>query len=140
MGDQTAGERVSAAVKAGLAYFGTVFVAGFMLGTIRVLVAVPRFGELTSVLLEIPVILVVSWVMSDRITRRFSVSRAVSPRLLMGAVAFALLMLAEVGVSVLVFGRSIEEHAAAYRTSHGVIGLIAQIAFAFFPLFQRSPR
>ena len=127
---------MDAVIKAGLAYFGAVFVVGFMLGAVRVLLLVPRLGETVSVLLEVPVILAVSWRVSGWTTREFRVSSAVPRRLLMGVVAFALLMLAEIGVSVFAFGRSIEDHFAAYRSSQGVIGLIAQIAFAFIPLMQ----
>ena len=131
---------MDAVIKAGLAYFGAVFVVGSALGAVRVLVLVPRLGETASVLLEVPVILVVSWRLSGWTTQEFRVSSAVSRRLLMGVVAFALLMLAEMGVSVFAFGRSIEDHFAAYRSSQGVIGLIAQIAFAFIPLMQRNWR
>ena len=131
---------MDAVIKAGLAYFGAVFVVGFILGAVRVLVLVPRLGETASVLLEVPVILAVSWRVSGWTTREFRVSSAVPRRLLMGVVAFALLMLAEMGVSVFAFGRSIEDHFAAYRSSLGVIGLIAQIAFAFIPLMQRNWR
>ena len=131
---------MDAVIKAGLAYFGAVFVVGFMLGAVRVLLLVPRLGETVSVLLEVPVILAVSWRLSGWTTQEFRVSSAVSRRLLMGVVAFALLMLAEMGVSVFAFGRSIEAHFAAYRSSQGLIGLIAQIAFAFIPLMQRNWR
>jgi hypothetical protein len=131
---------MNAATKAGVTYFGVVFAAGFMLGAIRVLVLVPRLGELTSVLLETPVILALSWLVSGWSTHEFRVSSAASQRLMMGVVAFALLMLAEMGVSVFVFGRSIEDHFAGYRPYQGVIGLIAQIAFAFIPLMQRNCR
>jgi hypothetical protein len=138
--DEERRERMSAAIRAGLAYFGAVFVVGFMLGAVRVFASVPRFGEIASVLLETPVILAVSWYVSGWTTRKFGVSSAVSRRLLMGVVAFALLMLAEAGVSIFAFDRSIEDHFAAYRSPQGIIGLIAQIAFAFFPLMQRSQR
>ena len=128
-----------AAILAGAAYFAVVFVAGFLLGTVRVLVSVPRFGEIVSVLLETPVILGVSWYVSRWATRKFGVSNADSHRLQMGAVAFAMLMLAEAGISVFAFGRSMEDHLAAYRSAQGIIGLVAQIAFALFPLMQRVP-
>ena len=66
--------------------------------------------------------------------------RAVLPRLLMGAVAFVQLMSAELGVSILAFGRSIEEFFAAYWSAQGVIGLAAQIAFAVIPMIQRTEK
>ena len=131
---------MNAAIKAGVAYFGAVFLVGFMLGAIRVFGLVPRLGEILSVLLETPVILTVSWFVSGWTIQEFRVSSAASRRLLMGVVAFALLMLAEMGVSVFAFGRPIEDHLAAYRSSPGLIGLVAQIAFALFPLMQRNHR
>lgn len=131
---------MNSALKAGLTYFSAVFVVGFMLGTIRVLVLVPRLGEIASVSLEAPVILAVSWFASRWITEKFDLTSEVSPRLLMGAVAFALLMLAEVGVSVFAFGKPIEDYFVAYWSPQGVIGLVAQIAFAFFPVMQRTQR
>lgn len=39
-------------LKAAATYFGWVFGAGFLLGTIRVLWVVPRFGTRTAELLE----------------------------------------------------------------------------------------
>ena len=39
------------AVPAGAVYFLLVFLAGFVLGTFRVLVVLPRIGELAAVLL-----------------------------------------------------------------------------------------
>jgi len=129
---------MNAAIIAGLAYFGAIFVLGFMLGVIRIMVLVPRLGEIASVLSETPVILAASWLVSHWATRKFNVSSAVSRRLLMGSVAFGLLMLAEACVSVFAFGSSLTVHLAAYGTPQGIIGLIAQIAFAFFPVMQRS--
>jgi len=55
---------MSTVVKVGAAYFCAVFSVAFMLGTIRVVVLVPRLGELVSVSLEAPVILAVSWLAS----------------------------------------------------------------------------
>ena len=53
-----------------------------------------------------------------------------------GAIALALLILAEVGVSVFVFGNSLGDYAATYRTRAGTVGLIAQIIYALFPVLQ----
>ena len=129
---------MNAALKAGMVYFSAVFVVAFMLGTIRVLVLVPRLGEIAAVSLEAPAILAVSWFASRWTTKKFRVTSEVSSRLLMGAVAFALLMVVEGGVSVFAFGRPIEGYLAAFWSSQGMIGLVAQIAFAFIPLMQRT--
>jgi hypothetical protein len=125
-----------AALKAGIAYFAVVFAAGFALGTLRVTIVAPRVGETGALLLELPLILALSWVACAWLVRRHDVAAAAGPRLAMGAVAFALLMAAEAGLSTLVFGRSLAQHLAAYRTANGQLGLAAQLAFAAFPAAQ----
>jgi hypothetical protein len=47
-------------LKAGILYFALVFGAGFVLGTIRVLLVMPRFGARMAELMEAPVMLVVT--------------------------------------------------------------------------------
>lgn len=54
----------------------------------------------------------------------------------MGLVAFAVLMLEEVTLAVLLFGKSVTEYLESLGTVPGAIGLAAQIAFAGFPLLQ----
>ena len=49
------------AVRAGLAYFAVVFAIGFALGTLRILMLIPQFGELASVLAALPLMLFTSW-------------------------------------------------------------------------------
>jgi hypothetical protein len=134
---------MAAAIRAGIAYFLVVFAAGFVLGTMRVLVAAPYLGEFGAVLLELPVILAVSWFACAWLARQFNVPSGVTHRLVMGFLAFMLLMLAEAGISVFAFGRSIAEHLASYRTASAQAGLAAQVAFALFPLAHAlffSPR
>jgi hypothetical protein len=128
---------MSAAIRAGAVYFAFVFLAGFALGTLRVLVVAPRLGATVAVLLEAPVILAISWAACGWCLRRLKPPATVSARATMGAVAFALLMSAELGLSVLVFGRSIAAHFADYGTAAGAIGLAAQIGFALLPLVER---
>jgi hypothetical protein len=54
----------------------------------------------------------------------------------MGAVAFSLLEGTELGVSVFTFDQTIADYLAGYWSTPGVIGLVAQVAFAFIPLLQ----
>lgn len=128
-----------AAVAAGVAYFGIVFAVGFALGTLRVLVLAPRLGEPAAVLLELPLMLAVSWVACGWLLARFRVPPRRSHGLAMGAVAFALLMLGELSVSLALLGRSAAEHLAAYGTGSAALGLLAQLAFAAMPAV-RAPR
>ena len=55
----------------------------------------------------------------------------------MGLVAFVVLMTAELGLAVTLFGQTAGAWAHAFQTAPGVIGLLAQMAFALVPLAQR---
>jgi hypothetical protein len=123
---------------AGFAYAILTFAVGFALGTVRVLLVVPRMGPTVAVFLEVPVILAASWWISRLCIARFKVSRAVAARLVMGVVAFLVLMLAEVTLSALLFGRSVTGYLASLTTPAGAIGLAAQLAFAGLPLIQAT--
>ncbi|MEO1070114.1 MAG: hypothetical protein AAFW95_13515, partial [Cyanobacteria bacterium J06638_6] len=84
-------------LKAGLLYFAIVFGVGFILGPIRVLWAVPRFGTRVAELMEMPfmfvaIVLAALWVM-----RRLSVPPGFWTRLCIGGVALGFLLLAEFG-------------------------------------------
>jgi len=124
------------AIKAGILYFAIVFAAGFLLGTLRVFILLPLTGEFTAVALELPIMLIISWLACRRLVARFSVRAMVLQRLAMGVLAFCLLMLAELGLSVLAFNRSGAEYLALLQTAPGLLGLAGQIAFALFPLVQ----
>ena len=54
----------------------------------------------------------------------------------MGAVALVTLMLEELALAVLVFGRSPAEQFGAYVTRAGAIGFAAQVIFAVFPVIK----
>lgn len=130
--------RWAACAKAGSVYALGVFAVGFAIGAIRVLWLVPRLGETVAVLLEAPFMLAVSWKMS-----RWSASKhglLTDPRsaLQMGAIAFAVLMLAELATAVLCFHRTAAEYVAGFWSVPGAIGLAAQACFAGFPFLQAS--
>jgi len=127
---------MTTALKAGATYFAIVYLVGFVLGTVRVLLLAPRIGEVAAVLLETPIMLAASWIVSGWCTARFGVPPEVRPRLAMGGAAFALLILGEAGVSMLAFGRSWEGIVAAILSPSGLIGPSAQAIFALLPLFQ----
>lgn len=122
-------------IEAGALYAIIVFLIGFILGTIRVLLLVPRLGETTAVTVEAPIILTASWFVCGWCVDRLDVRRTIPARSLMGLVAFLVLMSAEVGLGA-VFGRSLMDQLAAYISPPGAIGLAAQMAFAMFPVIQ----
>lgn len=127
---------MTAALRAGLAYFLIVFAIGFGLGTLRTLVIVPRVGELVAVCLELPLMLGASWLVCRRLVRR--VAPAAAPRLVMGGTAFALLILAEFALAVLAFGQAPAAYAARLSSPAGLIGFAGQVIFALMPLIHHA--
>ena len=125
------------ALKAGAAYFLSVFAVGFMLGTVRVFLLEPRFGAFGAVLMETPFILTASWLLCRHWVQRFRLPAQTSPRLLMGGFAFGLLLLAELMLSRYGFARTFSEQLVAYATPAGAVGLVGQIIFGLFPLLQK---
>lgn len=124
------------AVKAGLAYFALIFLLGTILGTARILLLEPRLGAAGSVLLELPLMLAVSWLVCGALIRWIEVPPAIAERLVMGGLAFLLLLAAELALSLYSVGGSVERHFAAYRQAAPLLGLLGQIAFASFPLLR----
>lgn len=122
-----------AALIAGALYFAIAFAAGFALGTLRVLVLIPAFGEMAAVLAEIPVILTISWAAARWIVSRRPALNGAGRRLVMGGSAFALLMAAELLLSATLFGRAPAAFAAQLLTPPGLTGLAGQIAFGLLP-------
>lgn len=127
---------MTSALKAGFGYFAAVFAAGFLLGVARTLLIAPLTGDLAAVALELPVILTVSWVACGWALRRHDVARDTGDRLVMGLASLGLLLVAELAVSTLIAGRSLQEHAALYRTAPVLLGLCGQLVYAALPLVR----
>ena len=128
------------ALRAGFVYFGLVFAAGVFLGTLRVFVILPRLGPTLAVLIELPVILAICWFAAKWTVENFTVPAAVADRIVMGAIAFICLMIAETILATAGFGRTFAGHLRSFATPEGSIGLASQMFFALFPylLLRRS--
>lgn len=124
------------ALLAGLVYGSGIFALGFVLGTLRELWLGPLFGRDAVVLVEGPVILLAAWFGAWWLIRGHGVAALAGQRLMMGAVAFGLLMLGEAAVAVFGFGRTLAMHMATYATTQGMLETMPQIAFALFPLLH----
>ena len=129
-------ERMLRAPIAGILYAAVVFLAGFVLGTVRVFVLSPGLGETISVSMELPVILAVSWVVCRWIAQAVAVSPRLGSRLFMGLTALTVLLSCEFALSTLIIGRSLAEYASSFATAAGMIGVAGQVAFAAFPVVQ----
>jgi hypothetical protein len=125
-----------ALIVAAFVYFAIVFFFAFLIGIFRVLVLNSAIGQTGAVLVELPIVLAISWVASGILIRRFGISRIVAQRLAMGAVAFSVTMVAEAGFSIFVFGQSLFVYLESIRNIAGVLGLSGQLAFALIPTVQ----
>ncbi len=121
-------------LKAGLLYFALVFGAGFVLGAIRVLWVVPRFGERTAELMETPIMFVVTIFAARWIVRHFAVPSIWPSRLGMGCVALGLLLAAEFTLVLWLRGLSIREYLATRDPVAGTVYYVMLGVFAVMPL------
>ena len=110
------------AAAAGLLYFAIVFAAGAMLGAARMFVVEPGLGAMAAVLIELPLMVAVSWCIC---------------RWLFARLAFILLMVAELALTLFALEGTVASHLAAYRTPAALVGLAGQLAFAVMPLAVR---
>jgi len=121
-------------LKSGLLYFTLVFGAGFVLGTIRVLWVVPRFGERMAELMETPIMLVVTILAARWVVQRLAVARTAAKRLAVGLVALALLLVAETTGVLFLRGLTMREYFASRDPVAGTAYLVMLAVFAIMPL------
>jgi hypothetical protein len=127
-------------VHSALIYWGIVFALGFALGTVRVLVVIPQLGsETLAVALELPLMLAGSWIAARWLIRRKGPFIGVE-RALIGALAFAILMVAEAALAGIVFDERLSARFASLTTLPDLLGLSGQLVFAAMPLLVgKSP-
>ncbi|AOG01257.1 putative membrane protein [Blastomonas sp. RAC04] len=125
------------AIRAGLRYGAEAFALGFALALVRIPLLVPAIGEFAAVLCEIPVMLAAMLLRARAIIRRSSIDTA-RQRIAMGLTGFALLMVCEWGLA-LVLGQGSQGWLASLATLPGAIGLAGQLIFAMLPLMVRNP-
>ncbi|MGB5739191.1 MAG: hypothetical protein WBM54_07575 [Woeseia sp.] len=116
----------------GLIYFALVFGVGFLLGIVRVLVLVPRIGELWAELAEAPLMLVAIVLSARLIVHRFPASHRAS-YLVFGGVALLLLVLVEFSVVLGIRGISISQYFAERDPIAGGVYVLMLIIFAAMP-------
>ncbi len=121
-------------LKAGAAYFGLVFGAGFLLGCIRVPFLVPHLGARVAELLEMPVQFVVIVFAARFIVRRFSLPLDTAIRLGVGFVALGLAIAAEFLLALVLAERSVAEYLASRDPVSGSVYLVMLMVFALLPL------
>ena len=127
-------------LRAGVLYFAVVFGAGFILGPIRLLWAVPRFGPRIAELMEMPIMLVVIVVAARWVVRGLAVPSTPSRRLGMGGVALAVLLMGEFTLVLGLRGLSIRDDLAGRDPVSVTVYLVMLGAFAGMPWLVASNR
>ena len=118
---------------AGFIYFALAYTAGFVLGVLRVFVILPHLAPSLAVLIELPVILTICWFAAKWTVIKFAVPAVAADRLVMGVVAFALLILFEAILATAGQGRSLAEFLRLLASPQGAVGLAGQMFLALFP-------
>ena len=120
-------------LKAGVIYFLLLFALGWILGPIRELWAVPRFGRMTALLVEAIIMLIAMIVAAGWVTLRFDVPQTLGSTIPVGLVALAILAPAEIAGVLWVRGQSLQDYTASFVTAPGVISLVMFVLFAVMP-------
>ncbi len=121
-------------LRAGALYFTLAFAAGFVFGAIRVLWAVPRFGEKVAELMEAPLMLAVIVLAARWIVRRMPSPASGPRRLGIGLVALTLLLAAELLVVLRLRGLTIGDYIASREPVAGAAYVAMLVAYTAMPL------
>jgi hypothetical protein len=119
--------------KPALAYFSTVFGVGFVLGSIRILWLIPRTGVRTAELLEMPIMILATLLITRWVARGYKLSPVLSMRLAIGFLALLFLVAAEVGLGVALRGLSVSETITNRDPVSGAVYILALVLFALMP-------
>ena len=131
--DRIANSAVMRIARAGTAYWAMIFALGFVLGTMRVLWGAEAVGETVFVLFEVPIMLAASALAARWLMPRFAIETR-GEALAMGALAFALLILAELALATGLSGMTAREWLVEAWQVPGVYGTLGQILFGLIPL------
>jgi len=131
---------VLTALKAGLCYFALTFGAGFLLGPLRIFLMVPQVGVRAAELAELPVMIIVTWLAARWTIRRFRVPLSTGSRLVMGVVAFALLLAAEFALVLPLRGLTLQQYFATRDPVSSVAYYASLVLLALMPLIVERKR
>ena len=117
-------------IKGALLYFAAVFGAGFMLGTVRILLLVPRIGVRSAELLETPLMIIISVFAARWAVRHAGIQNSRRDRLSMGSLALIFMLAAELAMTVVLRNESIVDAIANRDPISGTAYLFALALFA----------
>jgi hypothetical protein len=118
-----------------LIYFGLVFAAGFLLAPVRIMLLVPTLGERLAELTELPVMLLITWLVARWLMRSRLMPYRRWQRMLAGTLALSLMLLAECWVVLFVLEISLVEHFATRDPVAGLAYYLSLLLFAAMPVW-----
>jgi hypothetical protein len=122
-------------------YFLAVFSAGFLLGSIRVLLLEPGIGAVAATLCEAPLLLIVMVVAARWAPRLAGMTTSLAGMLAVGMGALVLQQGADLLVGTLLRGLSAQQQLARLATPEGAIYAALLALFALMPaLVNRTSR
>jgi hypothetical protein len=120
-------------LRSSVVYLAIVFGAGFVFGTVRVMWFVPTVGVRVAELTELPLMLAVVFFAARWVNRRFLTEDDQSARLIVGVVAFVLLLLAELILGVTLGGLTPKEVFLNHDPVSGTAYYLSLCVFALMP-------
>ena len=121
------------ALKAAGLYFAIVFGTGFVLGTLRVLLLLPRFGTRWAELMEMP-FMFIAIVLGARLTvRRFRLQASTPMSVVVGLMALCLVLVMEFTVVLWLRGMTFADYLAQRDPVSGTVYYLMLIIFAATP-------
>ena len=124
---------MSKTIRAALVYFAIVLGTGFVLGVFRVPILVPRIGERWAELAEMPVLATVIFVAAGYILRRFPEIALPGRSLVVGFLALALSVSAELGLAVVLQDKTLAEFIISRDKISGSVYIVLLLVFAIMP-------
>jgi hypothetical protein len=120
-------------LKPAVFYFVLVFATGFLLGTLRVVLIVPRLGERAAKLLEMPVMLIAVVFAARWTNQRYPEPAGPGSRLGIGLTALGFMLGAEVAVGLGFRGLSPIESLTNRDPISGAAYYVSLLLFAAMP-------
>jgi len=117
-------------LKAAAIYFALVFGAGFILGLIRILFIVPRFGVRIADLMEAPVMLIVIVIAARWVVRKVHSEH----RLAIGVLALGLMIVFEFTLVLWLRGLTLDEYFRERDPVAATVYYLLLVVLAFMPL------
>lgn len=121
-------------VSAGAVYFALTFAVGALVGPVRELMLLPLVGEVGALSIEAPVMIAAMAFIAARVVARFGVSSTRQARTIMGGVALALLLAAEMALTYLLRHISPAVWVAHFWSREGMISAGLYALFGLMPL------